>query len=369
MGRQIALRVGRMVAVLFVVSIGTFLLVSLIPGDPAVAILGRNATPDQLAFVREQLGLDQPILTRYGHWVTGFLTGDLGQTAVRPVRPVSEVIGSALPITLEITLLAMVMALVVGIPLGAWAAAKAGSVADSAITTTTFALLAIPVFVTGLIVVQLFIFKTDALKVVLLVAGVALSLAIVISALRGRRQPHALTFWIAAALPALIGVVLWQTLPVFPRQGWVPITRDVGANLKTAFLPSLTLALGLIPLFVQLLRSDMVQTLRQNFITIARAKGMPESHVIVREALRPSMFSLVTVAGLVVGSLIGGSVIVETLFGVNGLGRVTVTSIQAKDYPVVQAGILVAAALFLVVNTLVDLTYYLLEPRIRRVGH
>src|SRR5262245_20530192 len=137
---QIVIRVLRMLAVLFVVSVGTFLLISLIPGDPAVAILGRSATPEQLEFVRQQLGLDQPILARYGDWVSGFLTGDLGETAVRPIRPVSEVIGSALPITLEITFLAMVMALAVGIPLGAWAAAKAGSVPDSVITTTTFAL-------------------------------------------------------------------------------------------------------------------------------------------------------------------------------------------------------------------------------------
>lgn len=369
MAMQLLQRFARMLGVLFVVSIATFMLISLIPGDPAVAILGRSATPDQLAFVRDQLGLDQPLLERYGTWISGFLTGDLGETAVRPIRPVSDVVGAALPITLELTFLAMVMALAVGIPLGAWAAAKANSIADSLITTSTFALLAVPVFVMGLIVVQLFVFKTETLKVVFLVAGVALSVLMVVSLLRRGDQRPGVGAWVGAAVPVALGGLLWATLPVFPRQGWVPLSRDVGGNLQSAFLPSLTLALGLIPLFVQLLRSDMVQTLGQNFITIARAKGMPESHVVIREALRPSLFSLITVAGLVVGSLLGGSVIVETLFGLNGLGRVIVNAIQSKDFPVVQAGILIAAALFLLINMLVDLAYYLLEPRIRRAGH
>ena len=184
-----------------------------------------------------------------------------------------------------------------------------------------------------------------------------------------RRELRSVGSWLAALLPGVLGVILWATLPQFPRQGWVPISEGLGPNLRSAFLPALTLALGLIPLFVQLLRSDMVRTLGQNFIVIARAKGMPERHIIVREALRPSLFSLVTVAGLVTGSLLGGSVIVETLFGLNGLGRVTVNAIQSKDYPVVQAGVIIAAAIFLLINTLVDFTYYLLEPRIRRAGH
>lgn len=368
MMRQLVLRVLRALGVLIVVSLGTFLMVSLIPGDPAVAILGQSATPEQLEFVRNQMNLDEPFLQRYGEWVSGFLTGDMGETVVRPTRPVGDVMGSAVPITLELTFLAMVMALAVGVPLGAWAAARAGSVVDSLLTTTTFALLAVPVFVMGLLMVQVFVFKTDLARLILLMAGAAVSAAFVIPQLL-RRESRPPAFWLAALLPTLVGVLAWMTLPTFPRQGWVPLSQGVGANLKSAFLPSLTLALGLIPLFVQLLRSDMVQTLGQNFITIARAKGMSETHVIVREALRPSMFSLVTVAGLVTGSLIGGSVIVETLFGLNGLGRVIVNAIQSKDYPVVQAGVLIAAAVFLLINTLVDFTYYLLEPRIRRAGH
>lgn len=368
MGRLFAFRIARGLGVLWVVSIGTFLMISLIPGDPAVAVLGNSATPDQLEFVREQLGLDQPILQRYGDWISGFLTGDMGETAVRPIRPVSDIISSSLPITLELTLLAMLMALAIGIPLGAWAAARAGSITDSAITSSTFALLAVPVFVMGLLVVQLFVFHTDAVRWTLFSFGLVLTLLACVTTWRNRAT-KSWASWLLAFVPLAVGIVLWATLPTFPRQGWVPLSQGVGDNLRSAFLPSLTLALGLIPLFVQLLRSDMVQTLGQNFIVIAWAKGMPESHVIVREALRPSLFSLVTVAGLVTGSLLGGSVIVETFFGLNGLGRVTVQAIQSKDYPVVQAGVLIAAALFLLINTLVDFAYYLLEPRIRRASH
>lgn len=368
MASQLLVRLARLVGVLFVVSVGTFLMVSLIPGDPAIAILGQGATPDQLAFVRDQLGLDEPLPQRYFDWVTGFLTGDLGETVIRPSRPVGDVLSSALPITLELAFLAMLMALAVGIPLGALAAARAGSAADTILTSGSFALLAVPVFVMGLIVVQVFVFHTEMAQWFLLGTGAVISAASVLAKVRNKRRssPGA---WLGAFVPLAVGVVLWATLPTFPRQGWVPLSRGIGANLESAFLPSLTLALGLVPLFVQLLRSDMVQTLGQNFITIARAKGMPERHVIIREALRPSLFSLVTVAGLVTGGLIGGSVIVETLFGLNGLGRVIVQAIQSKDYPVVQAGVLVAAALFLLINTLVDFAYYLLEPRIRRAGH
>ena len=368
MARQLGFRLARGLGVLWVVSIGTFMMVSLIPGDPAVAVLGNTATPDQLDFVRNQLGLDRPLIQRYGDWIGGFVTGNLGETAVRPIRPVADVIQSALPITLELTLLAMVMALAVGVPLGSWAAAKAGSITDGAITSSTFALLAVPVFVMGLLVVQVFVFHADVVRWVLLALGLVLTLVPVASRVRNR-VPIPAQFWALAWVPLAVGAVLWATLPTFPRQGWVPLGQGIGGNLRSAFLPALTLALGLIPLFVQLLRSDMVQTLGQNFIVIARAKGMPERHVIVREALRPSLFSLVTVAGLVTGSLLGGSVIVETLFGLNGLGRVTVQAIQSKDYPVVQAGVLIAAALFLLINTLVDFAYYLLEPRIRRASH
>lgn len=364
----ILVRAARLMAVLWVVSILSFLIVEMIPGDPALAVLGNTATPDQIAQVRVEMGLDKPPLTRYVDWLGGVLRGNFGMTLVRPIEPVRDVITSALPVTLEIAFLAMLMSLVLGLPLGAWAAARQGSRVDTTITMSSFAALAAPVFVMGLLLIQLFVFNGSVVKGLALVLGTLSSGYLVVSALRFDR-PRALWMWAGRLAPAIVGLVVYFTLPSFPRQGWVKLSDDLGGNLQSAFLPSLTLALGILPVFVQLLRSDMVQTMQQNFIEIARAKGMPEGHVIVREALRPSLFSIVTVAGLVTGGLLGGSVVVETVFGLPGLGRILVQSIQAKNFPVVQVGVLVAAAIFLLINVLVDIAYYLLEPRIRRASH
>jgi peptide/nickel transport system permease protein len=367
MTRTVALRVVRLIAVLMVVSLGSFFLLDLIPGDPVASVLGRNATPEQYAVVRHQLGLDQSVVTRYRHWIGGVLSGDFGQTLVPPVRPVSTAIRAALPVTLEITILALLIGFLVGIPLGVWAAYRAGGAVDRLIGLFSFGLISVPVFVMGFVSILLFVFHTDA------VGQVSLALCLIGAAVilgrsvlgKDRRRLSAARVASAAVLVG-IGLLVWSTISVFPRQGWVPLSEDVAGNLKAAFLPSLTLALGLIPLYAQVLRTDMEQTLRQDFITVARAKGMPTRHIILREALRPSLFSLVTVAGLSFGQLLGGSVIVESLFNLPGLGNLLVTSIQAKDFPVVQAGVLIIAVVFVAINTLVDISYTILEPRVRR---
>lgn len=373
MARQLTIRILRLLGVLWVVSVLSFLIVDLIPGDPALAILGNTATPDQIETLRAEMGLDQPMTDRYVDWLGGLLRGDFGETVVRPIEPVADVMARALPVTLELAFLAMLISLVIGLPLGAWAAARQDKGADRIITTSAFGLLAVPVFVMGLLLIQLFVFNNDLARRLALALGVlgtlyVLGRGLVPRASRGARATSA-GWWVGCFLPAVLGLLIFMFLPTFPRQGWVPLSESLSGNLRSAFLPALTLALGIVPVFVQLLRSDMVTTLQQNFIVIARAKGMSERHVIVREALRPSLFSLVTVAGLVTGGLLGGSIVVETLFGLPGLGQELVESIQAKDLPVVQIGILIAAAIFLVINSLVDVTYYLLEPRIRRAGH
>lgn len=221
----------------------------------------------------------------------------------------------------------------------------------------------------ALILIRLFVFDVDRVKQAALVLGVVWTLWLVVAAVRsgaagGLLRPAALARTLA---PAGLGLLLFATLPAFPREGWVSLGDGVGQNLLHAFLPSFTLALGMMPLYAQLLRTDMIATLRQNFITVSRAKGMPPGHIVFKEALRPSMFSLVTVAGITFGNLVGGSVIVETIFGLPGLGRVLITAIEAKDFAVVQIAVLVAATLFLLLNTIVDITYTFLDPRIRRV--
>nr|WP_308288662.1 ABC transporter permease [Microbacterium resistens] len=362
------LRGARMLGVLLAVSVLSFLIVDFIPGDPAAAVLGSSATPEQIAQLHAEMGLDRPPVTRYVEWLAGVVTGDFGMTLIRPIEPVVDVVGAALPVTVELTLLTMLLSLVVGVPLGAWAAARSGTRTDTAITLSAFAALAIPVFVMGVIVIRLFVFLPDVVVSGAMIVGGLGSALLVIGALR-RRVPVPAGGWALRLLPAAVGILVFLTAPEFPRQGWVRLSDGWAANLQSAFLPALTLALGIIPVFIQLLRVDMAQTLQQDFILIARAKGLSEQHVVVREALRPSLFSLVTVAGLVTGGLLGGSVVVETMFGLPGLGRVIVQAIQAKNYPVVQVGVLVVAAIFLAINVVVDIAYHLLEPRIRRAHH
>ncbi|MGV2984211.1 ABC transporter permease [Microbacterium sp. AGC85] len=368
--RAVALRVMRMVGVLFVVSVAAFSLVVLLPGDPVRVILGEQATPEQVAHLTAQLGLDRPLWERYLDWVGGMLRGDFGQTLLRPVRPVADLIGAALPVTLELAVIALVLGLAGGIALGALAAYRRDSAADRIINGASFALISLPAFVLALLLTRLFVFDIQLVRTLALAVGALGTVWGLVHWLR-RRADEPRPWWlsiISIGWPIVVGALAFFFLPAFPREGWVPITEDLGGNVFHATLPSIVLALGLMPLYAQLLRADLIQTLRQNFVTIARSKGMPPREIVLKEALRPSLFGLITVAGISIGSLVGGTVIVETIFGLPGLGRLLVTSIQAKDMAVVQAAVLVAAALFLLINVLVDITYSFLDPRLRRVG-
>lgn len=369
LGKNIALRVLRMIAVLWMVSIATFSLIVLLPGDPVRAILGQQATDEQVAHVTEQLGLDRPLVERYLDWIGGVVRLDFGETLLKPVQPVSEVVGNALPVTLQLALMAILFGLAGGLLLGSLAAYYAGSRLDRAISSGSFALIAIPAFVMGLLLIRLFVFDNELAKQIALGLGLLGSALMLWGRLRpGGLRPETPGGWLVAGLPLLVGAALFMLLPDFPREGWVALSESLGENVLHASLPALTLALGLVPLYAQVLRTDMIQTLRQSFITVARAKGMTPRHIVVKEALRPSLFALITVAGLSFGNLVGGAIVVETIFGLPGLGRLLITSIQAKDYAVVQAAVLVAAGLFLMLNTLVDITYSILDPRLRRAG-
>ncbi len=309
----VARRVPALIVTLLVVSFLTFQLTSLLPGDPAVQILGPDAaTEENVAEVREELGLDDPVLTRYASWVGDVATGDLGRS-YRTNQEVSEAITERLPVTIEIGLLSLVIALAVAIPLGTFSAFRAGGVADRVITGTTFGVLAVPAFMMAILLILLFA----------------------------------------------------ETLQWLPATGWVRLTDDPVANLRTAFLPALSLAMGELAVYTRLLRSDMITTLQQDSITMARAKGLPTQRILFRHALRPSSFSLMTVVGLQIGTIIGGAVIVETLFAVPGIGRLLVDSISQRDLLMVQGIALVIAASVVIVNFVVDLLYTLLDPRIR----
>lgn len=307
-----AARVAHVAGVLLLLSLATFLLLELLPGDLTDVLLGDNAQPADIALLRAQLGLDRPLAVRYLQWLGNALTGDLG-TSPLTGEGVAHAIGTRLPVSLQLALYAQVIALLLAVPLGILAGYREGRLADRLISGSAFGVLAIPHFVLGLLLILLFAIQ-----------------------------------------------LRW-----FPATGYVPFQTDAWANLRSMVLPALTLALVEAPVYLRLLRSDVANTLRQEFITVARAKGLSDSQVLLRHALRPSTFSLITVMGINVGHLIGGAVIIETLFALPGVGRLLIEAITKRDFITLQGVVLFIGVAFVVVNVLVDLLYVVLDPRLR----
>lgn len=301
-------------AVLFLVSAGVFLLVSMVPGDPAVAVLGEGRAPEEYAALRAELGLNDPVHQRYLDWLGGVLTGDLGTSLVPPQVGVGDRILAALPVSLELAILGLTLALLIAVPLAMWSAYRPGGRADRTISATTFGLLSMPSFLLGLL---------------------------------------------------LIAVVV-NSFGLLPRNEWVRLSDSVAGNLQHALLPALTIALMEAAMFTRILRNDLATTLTEDFILAARARGMHPLRVLVSDALRPSSFSLVTVLGLSIGRLVGSTVIVEYLFALPGMGKLVIEAANQGNYPVVQGAVLVIAVVYVVSNTLIDQSYGFLDPRTRR---
>lgn len=312
----VAKRVVHAVVVLLIVSLALAFLLDLTPGDPAYVILGERATDEQIAQVHEDLRLDDPVVSRYLTWLGDVVRGDLG-TSYRVKTDVTDLIVERLPVTAEVVVLALLMALVASVPIGVYTAHEAGGVVDRIWSKASSVIISFPPFVTALMLVFVF-------------------------------------------------AVQLKDAPVhFPVSGWEKVGDGLGPNLEHAFLPALTLALVLVPLFSKLLRDDMVATLREDFILAARAKGLPTRRILVRHALRPSSFSLVTLAAQSLGQLIGGAVVIEVLFGLPGLGQLLVNSIVAKDVIAVQGIVAFIAIVYVTLNTGVDVVYGFLDPRVR----
>jgi peptide/nickel transport system permease protein len=312
--RMILWRLAYLIPVLFVVTALSFLLLNLLPGDPVIAILGPSATPDAVARLRRDLGLDQALPLRYLRWLGHLATGDLGKSYLND-QPVAESLTQRLPATLELLIASQVIALLTAIPLGVRSALRPGGWVDRVSGTTAFGLLALPPYISGVLLVYVFAVRLD-----------------------------------------------W-----FPATGYTPLTQDPVANINAIVLPAITLALGSVAIYLRVLRADMIATLQEDYITMAKAKGLPTWWILTRHALRPSTFSLVTVAGLNIGTLIGGAFLVEYIFSLPGIGFLTVSSIFSRDYLVVQGVVVVVAVGYVLVNFLVDLMYLALDPRTRHV--
>lgn len=307
-------RVAELVLVLLLISILTFLLGTLLPGDPAVAILGPDASAEQYQAVRDELGLEKPIVSRYFDWLGDAVQGDLGQGVVPPGGDVVERVMAALPVSLELAILAVALSLFISVPLALLSAARPGGRVDRGITAAAFGMISVPSFVSGLLLILVFV-----------------------------------KFW-----------------PILPRNGWVRLS-DGGLleNLRFAILPALTMSLMEVAIYTRLLRNDLVTTLQEDFVLAARAKGLPRWRVLVREALRPSSLSLVTVAGVSLGRMIGATVIAEQIYGLPGLGTLIVRAATDGDLVLLQGAVLVVAAIYVLVNATVDVTYSWLDPRVR----
>lgn len=319
--RYVAQRLVLLVGVLFVVTFLTFMLVRFLPGDPVLSVTGipQSAADDpqfaeRIAEAREDLNLDASIPVAYARWMGDLLPPDvdLGYSYVRNT-PVQELLGNAIPRSLRLMVYSVVLALVMAVPLGVLAAYRAGGLVDRFISIGAFGFISVPSFVLAIVLIYVFAIELD---------------------------------WLPAS-----GVV-------DPRDGW-------GEHLRTHILPVLSLALGQAGVFARLLRTDMVTTLQEDFIGMAKAKGLPVRRILLRHALRPSSFTLLTVVGLTVGQLIGGAVIIEVIFNINGMGIQIVSGVQRSDYVLVQSGVVLIAASFVILNFAVDLLYGVLDPRVR----
>lgn len=373
--RVVLARVGRLVAVMFVVATAAYFLMQMLPGDPARTVVGAEGTPEQYEQVRRQLGLDKPILGRYVDWLDGLVHGDLGSSLVPPVQSVADMIAARLPVTLELAALAIVIALAIAVPVALLASYHEGGMFDRTSSTIAFGLISVPSFVLALGLVILLVFNPDYVRVPVVVASVWVAGRLTWKTLRaaggyphGRpRRMHLGKGLGGAAALILLASILWAVWPDFPRQGFVRLS-DGGPveNLRSILVPALSLALIEAAVFMRVLRGDLTQTLKEDFVLSAKAKGMPAHRVLTRDALRPSSFSIVTVAGVALGQLLGGTVIIETIFNLPGMGSMLIDAIYGNDYSVVLGGVLVIALVYVTLNAVVDAGYFYLDPRVRR---
>lgn len=312
-------RLLRMIPVFFLVTFASFALLNVLPGDAADAIIGGAEgaidNPQEFLKAREELrkemGLNRPLFIRYGLWLGQLVQGDFGTSYVQSV-PVAELLLERLPVTLELMLLSQVIALLLAIPLGIYSAVHADKPADRVISTFTFAVVAMPPFLLAILLVFLF--------------------AIVLNAL--------------------------------PSSGWVPFSEEPLQNLKYYILPAIVIGVLEAPILLRVLRVDLIATLQEDYIALAKAKGLSSSYILFRHALRPSSFTLITVLGLQFGFLISGTVIIENIFALPGMGKLILEAIDNRDAVVLQGAVTFVALAYVVINLVIDMLYALIDPRV-----
>ncbi len=297
-------RITVLLTVIFGVLLLTFLLIHLVPGDPVDVMLGESANVADRAALRAELGLDQPLANQFGQYLVKLVHGDLGQS-IHTHTPIVNLIQARYPATLKLALLSLIIGITVGVPLGIFAALKAGGWQDFLVTIVSVRLSAMP------------------------------------------------AFWLGPVLMLIFAVWL----------GWLPVSgMDTGASI---ILPAVTLGFGLSAILTRMTRTSLLEVLNDDYIRTARAKGLSEHTVILRHALRAALLPIITIVGLQMGSLLAGTVITETIFSWDGIGKLLVESIEKRDYPVTQACVLIVALSYVMVNLVTDILYRLADPRVR----
>lgn len=308
-------RAWQSLVTLVLATLVVFLGVRALPGDPALALAGEDRTPEALAAIRKEYGLDQSLPVQFWHFVTNALQGDLG-ISIRTGQPVSSMLKTALPVTLELSMLAIAIAVVLGVGAGVVAAVRRGRPAEW--VANAFALLGLSV-------------------------------------------PH---FWLGLVAILYLSVATG----LFPASGFVPVRESLAENLHHIILPAIILGTGLAAVIMRQTRSSMLDALSTDFVRTAEAKGLKPHAVIGRHALRNSLIVVVTIVGLQLGGLISGAVVTEQIFGLPGFGKMTIDAVFQRDYPVIQAVVLVTATSYILINFAVDLLYSLIDPRVRVAG-
>lgn len=312
MTRYIVQRLLFFIPVAFIVSLMTFMTIHLIPGDPARALLGEEATPQTVAALQQQLGLNKPLPAQFGLWFWQVMHGNLGQS-IQLQQPVLQAIWQRLPVTAELGVCSLIFSLALALPLGVYSATHRNSWIDWLVNLTSLLGTAIPGFVLGLLLILFFA----------------------------------------------------VSIRLFPPGGYVPFNEDALGNIRDLILPMITLAAGSVAVNMRQVRASMIEVLGLDYVRTARAKGLREGRIYYVHALRNALGPVLTIVGIQVGSILAGTFVVETIFLWPGIGQLAVNSILSKDYPVVQGVVLLSALSYMIANLLVDVGYVLLNPQIR----
>jgi len=302
----------QLVPVLLGISVITFFLIRMIPGDPAHILLGPRATPEAVQQLTERMGLDQPVLTQYLIYMKNLFQGELGHSIIIQ-QPVSTLIFERLDVTVFLVLYTTVLSVLISVPVAMWSAVKKDGLLDNGFRAASIVGLSMP------------------------------------------------SFWVGILLMLFLSI----KVKLFPVSGYGSTFAE---HLRHLFLPALTISFSLAPVLIRPLRTKIISILASEFVEAARARGIRESKVLLKHVLRNAMLGTVTILGVNVGWLLGGSVVVETVFSIPGLGQLLINSILTRDYPVIQGLVLVFAALVIIVNLLTDILYTILDPRVKLGG-